>query len=419
MKTKDCYVNFASLCSYESVPTKHRPQKVMKRLICLLLTATVILSIVYSSNTIASAYVGNIPFIVDSANNFSLQTQAIVKNGSVTTKSGVEFVATSMGGVSVSASGNKLYVVKGGSENDQIAVLYYYSDYTDLSTRKTIFFRQKILGHANAMAIDDKFIYVTRWCTNGTNGSSIVRISRKAINELPDNAHVTSFNQVTSNNTTVCFKVPVYTSSDKSTLYTGAITAITGYKYNSKNRITRFIINYPSANTSTSRGYIIANLNSGSMYVYDNESRIIRVKNPYPNNWMGNTSPHYQDIAYWDRYGLFVSVYYNKKNADGTTESSTDNVILNYDINSSDPDADRTYSPTHSIEISRDVDEFGRELKQYEIESLSFTNMDSPDKNHQMLLSTNRRVSEQGAGCRDAIEISSDFDAYMEKVLSK
>ena len=386
----------------------------IKKTISIILSIITVSTIVFGNNIFAYASLGNYHYTTD--DGLSIYTEQIVPNGSVTNSSGDTYTATSMGGISVSASGNKLYVVKGGSLNDQIAVLYYYSDYTNASTRKTIKFRQKLLGHANAMAIDDKFIYVTRWCSNGTNGSKVLRISRKAINELSNNSQINNTNAKTSNGTTVCFDVPVYTKSDKSQTYTGKITAITGYEYNSNDRITKFIIDYPSANTSTAKGYIIANLNSGCMYVYNQPNKIIRVKNPYGSSFNGYNIPHYQDITYWSRYGLFIPVYYNKKDANGNNVSSKSNVILIYNLNNPNNDSNGELNPNHSIEINREKDENNRILAQYEIESISFTNVDSTSATHKMLLSTNRRTQANNTGCIDAIEMSSNFDSYMNSI---
>lgn len=85
-----------------------------------------------------------------------------------------------IGGLSVGAK-NGLYAIK-SNEKNHVSVLHYYKNIDSGGITQKIFFADDLLGHANAMAIDDNYIYITMWQRFDNEKSHILRILRSDIN---------------------------------------------------------------------------------------------------------------------------------------------------------------------------------------------------------------------------------------------
>lgn len=76
--------------------------------------------------------------------------------------------STNIGGISVGTANNRLFVIKSNSK-EEISTLYYYNNIYNEAFKtgdkepKRIVFIDGLLGHANAMAVDDDYLYVTMW----------------------------------------------------------------------------------------------------------------------------------------------------------------------------------------------------------------------------------------------------------------
>ena len=309
------------------------------------------------------------------------------------------YTITSIGGISAELSGKELYVLKGkailvsnDTETNQLAALYYYPDITKGNSGvKKILFRKKLLGHANAMAIDKTFIYVTTWPTNKlSNGQTqIVRISRKAIREWNESTHVTSPSATSPNGTTLFGYMNIYNNSDGSQ-YTKTIKSIAGYKYNSSTqKIKSFIINYgDEANGKIP--YTTAEISSATtktIYVMNDNNHIFKVNNPYTNGINNNGYIHtVQDIGYNATYGLYIPIYLKPSN----NSSGQHNRILrlsNAKLNTTG-DARQNLSADTKLKVDNSS------LDQYEVESIAFTNKTiNGTTGLKMLLSVNRYSS--------------------------
>lgn len=108
---------------------------------------------------------------------------------------------TNLGGISAGTANNRLFCIK-SNYDEVVSTLYYYNNIYDSRFKaedsskrkkpKRIVFKNALLGHANAMAVDDNYLYVCRWyrfpehATSKSSKSDILKISRMAISELSD-----------------------------------------------------------------------------------------------------------------------------------------------------------------------------------------------------------------------------------------
>ena len=125
--------------------------------------------------------------------------------------------ATNMGGMCIQTTNNHVFVVKSNSGQEDGALYYYnnifnsqFKNESNLKHPKRIKFFNGLLGHANSMAIDNNYLYVTMWKSGMSNYGAnrytnhILRISRAAINEVSDGFSVTSVNTYTPNGIKFC-----------------------------------------------------------------------------------------------------------------------------------------------------------------------------------------------------------------------
>lgn len=313
--------------------------------------------------------------------------------------------STNIGGISVGAANNRLFVVKSAS-NETNGILYYYNNiYNEAFANgtkqpKKIEFTNGLLGHANAMAVDNNYIYVTQWQKYGAKKSSILQISRRAISLLATNSVVTSSSQTVTDTDGSALKIcTVYEPEyEDGTPYTRSIAAITRYSYNSTTETTKFIIQYKYSSDKTSLKFTLATLANGKFTVSTSVDDIFTVTNPYANATM-------QDIFYDSSYGLLLPLW----------RGDNENSILCADIRgikTQGKTSSPTFEPYKILNFSKSSDHNGT-LTKYEIESMAFIKRDE-DLNsidYKLLFSCNK-ADANNSGC-DSIEEITSLSTYL------
>lgn len=279
--------------------------------------------------------------------------------------------STNLGGISVGTANNRVFAVK-SNKDEKYATLYYYSNIYDSSYKassnrkqpKRIVFKNGLLGHANAMAIDDNYVYVTMWQKDGNEKSKILKISRKAVSELSDGTAVSSTSQKTSNGTQICSSITPLTSSGAT--YNRSIAAISRFSYDKTNNIIKFVINYNYSSDRSQLTYTIATYQNGKFVVSESPNDMFTVTNPY------NADCVMQDIFYSPTYGLFIPMWYNVY----TSGTRNTNKILIADIETVKTNSSGTkltFSPDKVVNVNGSTSSYN----EYEIESIAFVNRDS------------------------------------------
>lgn len=375
----------------------------MKKSLSVLLAIIMLASVFYSTNLYAGAagMTTNVSF-----NNSDISTVFNVNNY---TYNGV--ISTNLGGISAGTANNRLFCVKSNSQ-EEVGTLYYYNNIYDVRFKngtklpKRIVFIDGLLGHANAMAVDDNYVYVTMYQLNGTEKSSIIRISRRAITYLNDGDVVSKTRKTvrdTDGNVIQIYTVfmPKTTSGAD---YTKSIGSITRYAYNKTAGITKFIIGYP--NGKSKLGFTIATLSENGFEVSTSKDDLFYVNNPIYKN---NPDVIMQDIFYDSQYGLFISMW---------LPSGTQNYVLRADIRglkTQGKTENLVLNPIQVISINKTADQNGT-LNKFEIESMAFIKRDE-NKNDiafRFVFSCNKVPD--GSTSRDSIEELVGFSNKVPKL---
>ena len=377
----------------------------MKKIISSMLTIFVIVAIMFNIDLIAGAAVS-----VTTVKESHIKTVFDVNNYPYNTGSGT-VTSTNLGGISVGAANNRLFAVKSNS-GEEVATLYYYNNIYDsgfangTKKPKRIVFTEGLLGHANAMAVDDDYIYVTMWQKNGSEKNSIIQISRKAISLLADEAVVSKTKKTVkdSNGDSIAIYktfTPKYSDGKD---YTKSIASITRYSYNKDAGITKFIIGYGYTSDRKTLNFTIATLQDGKFTV----SRDYFVVN----NSLGKSSDTMQDIFYDSAYGLLIPIWV----------SGTSNRVLCADIRAIKNNTSGetlTFDPYKILSVTKSKDNNGT-LTQFEMESIAFVKRDE-NKNSidfRLIFSCNKlKLDNNGknVGC-DAIEEITPLKTYLTKL---
>lgn len=301
---------------------KVKEEKVMKKLTSVLLSLIMIFTVITCTNSFASAAGINTSLITNSDIEFENR---------IPSNSG----ASGVGGISVGTANNRLFTLK-ANETNQVAVLYFYSNMYSTAAPKKIVFKNNLLGHANAMAIDDDYLYVAGWqrdsAQSGYNKSRIMRISRAAVNAMSDGdvieyAGTAAANiNKTINGTTYNVLKELRPVDSNGAAYTAPIDAITRYKYDKTNGIIKFIISYNDTkgyypfDSSQGMAFTIATLQNGKFTVSRDPKDIFFVKFKGTNYQftrdgatVTRTLTNYtkQDIFYDVTYGLYLTLWDN------------------------------------------------------------------------------------------------------------
>lgn len=318
--------------------------------------------------------------------------------------------STNIGGISVGTANNRLFVVKScstGTYAEEKAILYYYNNINNVSFAngtkepKKIEFVDGLLGHANAMAIDNKYIYVTKWQKkSGGEKCEIIQISRRAISLLSSGSTVSLTNKTVTD--TDGSTLPIYTIYEpeytNGNAYTRSIAAITRYTYNSTTEVTKFIIQYQYSSNDATLKFTIATLANGKFTVSTDVDDIFTVLNPYTDVTM-------QDIFYDSKYGLLIPLW----------KGGVNNSILCVDIRdikTQNKTESPTFEPYKILNFSKSSDHNGT-LSKYEIESLAFVKKDADlnDISYRLVFSCNKADS-SSSGC-DSIEEIDPLSTYL------
>lgn len=324
-------------------------------------------------------------------------------NASVITHSDVSFEnkiptyssASSVGGISVGTSNNRLFTLKANDEKFQVSVLYYYSNLYSSAAPKKIVFKDNLLGHANGMSLDDNYLYITGWQISKDSNvkTRIMRVSRSAIAAMSDKEEVklSDSSSTTNINVNMTIKGKKYNVlkeikplKQDGSLYKGSITAITRLNYNKTNAndpIVKFIIDYDLSKSSLSLPYnnseglmyTVATLRNGQITVSEDEKDMFFVRTNgvlYRENGSGtlqtlsyNTR---QDIFYEPGYGLYIPVW--------NTQVRAKSIVLRVDMT--------PFNSSHSgvMELTPStvtVFDFSAYCTKFEIESIAFVKKES------------------------------------------
>lgn len=289
----------------------------LKKILCVFLSAITILTIAFGGNALAFA---------DDLTTTIWRKPDYKKVVEIPNYKFGDYSATNLGGMSAGTANNRLFVVKSVTKGENEAemesngVLYYYSDIYNPSNVKRIKFTNGLLGHANSMAVDDNYIYVTMWQKkDGGEKTRILQINRKAISAMPENDIIRSATE-RREGIKVCTRF--YPKNPDGTKYETPISSITKYSYDSVNKKTTFII---GAGNYDDRRILIY-----KKAVLDHNTNVITVldttyyiKNTALDTGKGVTQ---QDIFYDKEYGLFIPEWH------GSTGNRLDNSIMQVDL---------------------------------------------------------------------------------------
>lgn len=283
---------------------------------------------------------------------------------------------TNIGGLSVASndSNKRLYVVK-SNENEVESVLYFYANYDNISDNMDnsnnsnygICKIRGLIGHANAMTLDDNYIYITCWKSSDSDAGSrndILRISRNEIWSMYKNRNGTNMGTIDSNNmhNSVIFTAKKLDSNGGYEDYTLAIRSITKYKNNGEFIIGRGVHGGRWCFTT-------AKIVDNRFVVSTTTEDIFKVE-------IDKTDWTNQDIGYSPSNGLFLPCW--DKNG-----SKVENIIYWVKLNSLSGE-NRVYKNDGSCKYRKiSVKKVNNTITTWEVESISF------DNDNDMIVSAN------------------------------
>lgn len=292
--------------------------------------------------------------------------------------------------LSVASTGSykRLFVVRINSDENK-AVLYMYKNYVNMETDATdeygTFELDNLAGHANGMAIDDDYIYITCWSDeNNTNQYKVVRILRSGLWKMYKAKTETHKGELDADSEYVTI-MPVVNSDGS--IYTEKIVGITHYKdkvdeNDNNKKIKQFIIKTPktTVNDEVCMNFTIARVSDNStdddkddfFVVSDSASEKFRVAFDDLANTFG------QDIGYDPNCGLFIVRPYKVKityvDENGVEKNkfvpTTENAIIWIRLDSLPEGDNRVYRKGNDgyriIRVNKSTDIF----KTYELQSV-------------------------------------------------
>ncbi len=215
-----------------------------------------------------------------------------------------------MEGMCVTATGsnNRLFAVNINKTNDR-AMLYMYKDYTSMTDSDDddygTFLLNGIAGHANGLAVDDNYIYITCWYQEDEvnfDGNKILRISRSKLWSMYKATSDTYKGEIEVDGTGCTILSSYYSDGN---IYNGVIYSITYYKNG------KFIINYDvkSSEKYTEENhptkiiyYTTAEVQNGRFVINNSPNEIFCVDTEVAN-------PKGQDIGYGASNGFFIVLW--------------------------------------------------------------------------------------------------------------
>lgn len=300
----------------------------MQKSICILLSVMTMLSVLFAT--------GMSSYAADTTNITSIRKGIYSTVFNVADYKYGSENCTNLGGISVGAANNRLFAVK-SNEKEQTSTFYYYSNiYDTKKAPKRIVFKGSLLGHANAMAVDDDHVYVTRFNSKtGGGNTEILQISRKAIGLLKDKAVVSSDTQKI-NGERICRIIAAkkYNSTTKKyEAYEERITAISKYSYNKETKEAVFLINAKYDGDRSILRFKKAVLNGTNLVVQD---KVYTVYNTVRQTSVSQPRKCVlQDIFYDKSYGLLIPIWHpnEKQQIEGRSDQGVLNSILQINLN--------------------------------------------------------------------------------------
>ena len=263
-----------------------------------------------------------------------------------------------MEGLCVTATGsnNRLFVVKINAEENK-AMLYMYEDYTEMdNTNKHCgrFVLSGFAGHANGLAVDKSYIYITCWSSKkGQEGqrAQIARISRRTLWGMYIAKSGLDKGTITAQTEGCTILSPVYSNGKA---YDRTINAITYYKDG------KFIINYPL--TSAEKYYTSSNkvLSFTTAQIIDGKFTVSTSENDIFCVDTGFETSTGQDIGYGSSNGFFIAQWLG----------GARNKIIWIRLNSLSG-AKRVYTSSNSKYRHINVNKSSELFVKYELESVS------------------------------------------------
>lgn len=311
--------------------------KKIKKLAIMLISVLTLTSILFTMNT----------SVLAAAPTYTVSTERVAdipdEIGSIS--------CTAMGGIGIGPSYKRLFVVKSDEKNNR-AFLYYFPNLYNNSDYQVILLKS-IVGHANSMAVDDDYIYITRWRDDGDIKKQITRISRNKIRNAYEDLKSGKVSSVTfdADDCTI-FNPKVLNNSGTYSDFDYEIRSITKYKKNGQ-----FLVTYknPSVFGTGKVAYTVANISNNKFVVSESKEQIKVIEDS-----IFNSSTTGQAICYEPGHGLFIPRWY------GNHQNTV--VWVNIDGSYTTKNGYRYYSPKGYIKINKSSNIF----KKYEVESIDF-----------------------------------------------
>lgn len=281
-----------------------------------------------------------------------------------------------------------LFLIRAESETeenannvDDFATLYMYKNYKKISEGRGVFLLKNLVGHANGMAIDDEYIYVTCWDNDKNDGNynerKIVRISIEALWDVynADDVKDSIFKgQLTANSDGVTI-LPVLKSDGSE--FTEKIVGITYFRNG------KFFINLEATSDGDTHylNFTKAEISDNGTPNNDEDDYLI-VSSSATDKFkvVFNDAPNTfgQDIGYDPDCGLFIVRSYKEKityvDANGKEkvkfDPTTENVIIWIRLDSL-TGANRVYRNDNSSYRIINVNKSPNIFDYYELESVS------------------------------------------------
>ncbi len=314
-----------------------------KKLLSMAISVLMLTAILFTMNTSVLAAVTT--YTVSTTRLADLNTAPTLNKNTIS--------CTSVGGVGIGPNLKRLFALK-SNENKNVAALYYFPNLNNGDDFKVITL-DGIAGHANAMAVDDNYIYITRWREDGAVTKQITRISRNDIRNaylsMKNNSDVTEV--VFDSDDCTIFQPKVLNSDGTYSNFQYEIRSITKYKKNGQ-----FLITYKNSEVFKSGqvAYTIAKIVDGKFVVSEAKSDIFVIKDSlFTNSTTG------QAICYEPGHGLFIPRWHENHQ----------NTVVWVNIDSSyttDSNGYRYYSPIGHIKINKSSSIFTK----YEVEAIAF-----------------------------------------------
>lgn len=337
----------------------YKKKRLARAIICLCMTIVIATSFITPAFATDRDPVPTVISNVSPQHLFDVPDQPYYSNGN-------KFNCTNISGIGIGKSKNRLFVVKShDAGNISDAAFYYYPNMDNPSNKRV--FRLKYAGHANAMAVDNSYVYITASTStndpnypHANNDNCIIRIARSLITSLSDGDTI-NYSDYTS------FE-PIAEESGVYSSYTENISMITKYNNNGK-----FIINFEPLATASTFAFTTAEIKTvggQEKFVVSKNCNDIFLVNK---NLLGTHNNHV-DICYAPSCGLFVPIWGGSLSSPNRNKNIVlwvNNVNGTCTNVSTDFGTCRCYSPRQIHFTVSSLN--GNNVTKFEMESIAFT----------------------------------------------